>query len=182
MLVQITQLVSVRLHYFLISLNIIWLPWKCPLTNWIIRFRSIICTQSAFMWWKDCENRSSTSGDIRQNTPNHVNTQRNFHLFSAETTGPIFTKILHDTVALVVLFNHAYTQRYPIPFLNARAMKVWSLPFFHKLVAMATSFEISGKEVQIDHLHPKRFHSVKRLRISVQRIWDNLSPRNHYKG
>ena len=42
--------------------------------------------------------------------------------------------------------------------------------FFTKLVAMATSLEISEKEVQIDHLHPKRFHSVKILRKSVQRI------------
>jgi len=33
-------------------------------------------------------------------------------------------------VALVALLNLAYTQRYPIPFLNARAMKVRSLPFF----------------------------------------------------
>jgi len=44
-------------------------------------------------------------------------------LFSAETTGPIFTKILHVIVALVVLFNHAYTLRYPIPFPNAIATK-----------------------------------------------------------
>jgi len=42
--------------------------------------------------------------------------------------------------------------------------------FCTKLVAMATAFEISEKEVQIDHLHPKRFHSVKRLRKSVQQI------------
>ena len=42
-------------------------------------------------------------------------------IFSAETTRPIFTKILHDIVALVALFNHAYTRRYPIPYLNARA-------------------------------------------------------------
>jgi len=35
---------------------------------------------------------------------------------------------------------------------------------------MATSLEISEKEVQIDHLHPKRFHLVKRLLKSVQRI------------
>ena len=41
---------------------------------------------------------------------------------------------------------------------------------FTKLVAMATSLEISEKEVQINHLHPKRFHSVERLRKSVQRI------------
>jgi len=51
-------------------------------------------------------------------------------LFSAETTGPIFTRILHDIVALVALLNHAYTRRYPIPFLNARLTKVRSLSFF----------------------------------------------------
>jgi len=42
--------------------------------------------------------------------------------------------------------------------------------FFTKLVAMATSLEISIKEVRIVHLHPKRFHSVKRLLKSVQLI------------
>jgi len=42
-------------------------------------------------------------------------------MFSAETTGPIFTKILHDIVPLVALFNHAYTWRYLISFLNVRA-------------------------------------------------------------
>jgi len=35
---------------------------------------------------------------------------------------------------------------------------------------MATSLEISEKEVQIDHLHPKCFHSVKRLPKLVQQI------------
>jgi len=43
-------------------------------------------------------------------------------MFSAETTGLIFTKILHDIVAFVALFNHAYTWRYPIPFQNDRAI------------------------------------------------------------
>jgi len=42
-------------------------------------------------------------------------------------------KFYTDIVALVVLFNHAYKRRYPIPFLNARATKVRSLPFFHKI-------------------------------------------------
>jgi len=32
--------------------------------------------------------------------------------------------------------------------------------FCTKSVAMATSLEISKKEVQMDHLHPKRFHSM----------------------
>ena len=36
--------------------------------------------------------------------------------------GPIFTKILHDVVTLVVLFNLAHTWRYPIPFLNDRGI------------------------------------------------------------
>jgi len=39
-------------------------------------------------------------------------------MFSAETTGPIFTKILHDIVALAMLLKFAYTMRYPIPFPN----------------------------------------------------------------
>jgi len=54
--------------------------------------------------------------------------------FFAETAGPIITKILHDIAALGALFNHAYTWRYPIPFLNAAATNVWSLPFWHKIV------------------------------------------------
>jgi len=46
-------------------------------------------------------------------------------MFSAETAGPIFTKILLNIVALVALFNHAYTRHYPIPFLNPeRRVKV----------------------------------------------------------
>jgi len=44
-------------------------------------------------------------------------------LFSAETTGPILTKILHVIVELVTLFMHAYTPRYPIPFPNGIATK-----------------------------------------------------------
>ena len=43
-------------------------------------------------------------------------------IFSSETTGPIFTKILHDVAALAALFNLAHTRRYPIPFLNDRAI------------------------------------------------------------
>jgi len=41
--------------------------------------------------------------------------------------------------------------------------KVGSLQFFTKSVAMATSLEISEKEIQIDYLHPKRFYSVKKI-------------------
>jgi len=55
-------------------------------------------------------------------------------MFSAKTTGPIFTKILHDIVALGALFNHAYTRRYPISFLNARTISARAVGnFLHKI-------------------------------------------------
>jgi len=72
-------------------------------------------------------------------------------MFSAETTRPIFTKILHDIVALVALFNHAYTLRYPIPFLNARAISARRVGnFATKLVAMAASLKTSENEGRIE--------------------------------
>ena len=40
--------------------------------------------------------------------------------------------------------------------------------FSTNLVAKATSLEISEKEARVEHMHPKRFHSMKRLRKSVQ--------------
>jgi len=86
--------------------------------------------------------------------------QRNFHLLACsplklqDRSSPKF----YDTVALVALLNHAYTKRYTISFMNPRTTEVQSLPFFFtKSVVMATSLEISEKEVQIDHLHPKVF-------------------------
>ena len=50
--------------------------------------------------------------------------------FSAETTGPIFTKFLHNIVALVMLINPVHTRRYLIPFLNARTTKMGSFAIF----------------------------------------------------
>jgi len=152
---------------------------------WKKKYRAIMCTYRAFIWWKDCENRSSISGNIWQNTPvflavlyvtytndlvamatsleksenkvtiHHLHVKR-FNmvkrlwksvqyirrystkyteprehamqfpfvsLFSAETTGPIFTKILHVIVTLVMLFNYAYAPHYPILFPNGIATK-----------------------------------------------------------
>jgi len=45
-------------------------------------------------------------------------------MFSYETTWPIFTKILHDIVALVALFNHAHTQHYAIRFRMPERLKM----------------------------------------------------------
>jgi len=86
---------------------------------------------------------------------------------------------LHDIVAL---FNHAHRRRYPITFLNHQALhfrrsgiqsecqsdeSAELAIFITKSVAVAMSLEISKKQVEIDHQHPKHFHSVKRLRKSV---------------
>ena len=40
-----------------------WLPSQCPLRYRKKRSRSIICTQNAFIWWKDCKNWCSRSWD-----------------------------------------------------------------------------------------------------------------------
>jgi len=50
-------------------------------------------------------------------------------IFSSETTGPIFTKYLHNVVALVALLNLPHTWRYPIPFLNDRAISAGGRQF-----------------------------------------------------
>jgi len=59
------HVVSVCLHYG----KIIWLPRQSPLPNRKIRSRFIICTQSAFIWRKDCEKTVQQIWYIRRNTP-----------------------------------------------------------------------------------------------------------------
>jgi len=66
-------------------------------------------------------------------------------------------------VALVALFNHEYTQRYPIPFLNAGAISARGIGnFATKLVAMATSLEESENLELIEKIHANTFYLVKR--------------------
>ena len=68
--------------------------------------------------------------------------------FTAETTGPIFT-------------NPAHTRRYLVPFRNTRATKVERLPIFaQNRLPWQRPLRYRKKEVQIDHLHPKSFHST----------------------
>jgi len=91
-------------------------------------------------------------------------------MFCTETTGLIFTIILHDIVALVALFNHAYTAlSHSVS--ESQSVEIAEFAIFcMKSVAMVTSLEISEKEVQFDHWHVKCVHMVKRLRKSVQYI------------
>ena len=99
--------------------QIIWLPWQRPSRYW---YRSIIYTYIAFIWWKDLKN-------IRRYTTKYAKPREHtmqfpfVSLFSAETTGPIFSKILHVIVAFVMLLYFAYTRRYPIPLPNGIATK-----------------------------------------------------------
>ena len=77
-------------------------------------------------------------------------------------------------MALVALFYLAHTWRYPIPFLNDRAISAggrqFCLIFATKLVAMATFLKISENKCRIDHLPFNIYHMVQRLWKSVQRI------------
>jgi len=66
--------------------------------------------KSEFQYSNAFSNASVTNGRQSSNR-SRVAAQFPFvSLFSAETTGPIFTKILDDIVALVALLNHAYTR------------------------------------------------------------------------
>jgi len=117
--------------------------------------------------------------------PRRENNTILIRIFSSETTGPIFTKILQDVVALVVLFNLAHTQRYPIPFLNDRAISAGEgvgnfAPFLHKIgyhgnVPWGT--EKKGSR-SIIYTH-KAFMRCKDYENRSSGSWDNLSPRNH---
>ena len=52
---------------------------------------------------------------------------------SGVTAGPNFTKFSYEIEASFALLMSTLRYRYPIPFLNARATKVGSLPFFHNI-------------------------------------------------
>jgi len=90
-------------------------------------------------------------------------------LFS-KTTKPIFTKILHDIVALVAssskmkpCFHLVNVQRMHVVSVCLHYGNIIWLPWQHHLTNRKN-------EVQIYHLHPKRSDMVKRLPKSVQYI------------
>jgi len=95
-------------------------------------------------------------------------------MFSSETTGLIFSKFLHNVVALMSLFNLAQSWRYPIPFLNARATKVGSLPIF-----CTKSVAISKKRSRSIIYTQKAFIRCKDCENRSSGSRNNLSPRNH---
>ena len=74
--------------------------------------------------------------------------------------GSKFTKFLHDIESSSTLLMCTLMLQYPIPFQNAKATKEGSLPFSTKLVAMATSLEISKK------ICPDRSSAPKTLSFS----------------
>jgi len=96
------HVVSVYLHYS----KIIWLPWQCP---WQIgeigTDPSSACKVLSYgeMIAKIGTVYPEILDDIRRTTTSTRNAISiiSIRMFSAETTGPIFTKVLHDIVALV---------------------------------------------------------------------------------
>jgi len=104
--------------------------------------------------------------------------------FSAETTGPISTKILHDIVALVMLFNLAHTRRYPIPFLNDRATSAGGsrqfCPIFtQNRLPWQRPLRYWKKRSRSIIYTQKAFIQRKDWENRSSGSWDNLSPRNH---
>jgi len=87
-------------------------------------------------------------------------------------------KILHDIVALVALFNHAYTWRYPILFLNATATNVrfaifaqnwlpWQRPLRYRKrgpdrSSAQKALSCGEKTVKIGPVHPEIFDKIRR--------------------
>jgi len=64
-----------------------WLPWQRPSTNWKTRYRYIICSQSAFIWWKVYKNRSTISWDIWLNMPDFCDITFHFGLTEQSMQG-----------------------------------------------------------------------------------------------
>jgi len=99
--------------------------WQCHKGDWPI-FRSTVPSSACkvFSCGEKIAKIDPVHPEIFDETSRTMMWTRNaisIDLFSAETTGTILTKILHDIVALVVLFNLAHTWCYPILFLNACA-------------------------------------------------------------
>jgi len=100
--------------------------------------------------------------------------------FSAETTGPIFTKFLHNIVALVSLLNPAHTRCYLIPLLNTRATKMGSLPFFaQNRLPWPRHLRYRKKRSRSIIYGQKAFIRHKDCKNRSSGSSDNLSPRNH---
>jgi len=63
----------------------------------------------------------------------------------------------------VALLNHAYTRPYPIPFLNARATKVRSLPFFSQIGCHANVPTDIGKRSPNRSSAPKTIEKIVKI-------------------
>jgi len=143
--------------------NVIWLPWQRPLTNRKTRFRSIICTQSAFIMVKRL--RKSVQYILRNSTkyPSFAGSYQKF-------TNEICQLLDQSSRNFYAIYRHhlrCWGSDIPFHFRMPERQMRGVCHLSTKLVTMATSLKISEKEVQIDDLHPKRFHSVKSLRKFV---------------
>jgi len=117
--------------------------------------------------------------EIRRTTTSTCNTI-SISQFSAETTGPIFTKFLHNIVALVALLNPAHTRCYLIPFLNTRATKMGSLPFLaQNRLPWQRPLRYRKKRSRSIIYGQKAFIRCKDCENRSSRSSDNLSRRNH---
>ena len=100
-----------------------WLPWQRPLRYQKTRSRSVIYTQNAFIWCKDCENWSSGSWMpvYQMNEYRTISAHFSFSTHvNSKTTEPIFTIFSHDLEQLMELLMRASTRRLCISFQNTK--------------------------------------------------------------
>jgi len=161
------------------SPKINWLPWQ-RLLDYCENYGSLIICMHASTKAETLVKIGSVVveifGDISQFRLSHSTififhptlTQKLLNRFS-----PFFTRCRAISRAINACIH--MTIVHPVSKWNGAERRAFR-KFYPKLVAMATSLEISKKELQIYHLHPKCFHSVKRLWKSVQRILNASMP------
>jgi len=156
---------SVYLNYS----KIIWLPWQRPwqIGEWGTD-PSSACTALSYvqMTAKIGPVHPEILDDIRRTTT-WTRNAISIRMFSAETTGPIFTKILHDIVALVASSNKMKTLCH---LANVQRMHVVSVCLYYGNIIWLpwqrplTNWKIWYRSI----VGTKRVDMVKRLQKSVQ--------------
>jgi len=130
--------------------------------------------------WNVSEDWFSSCCDIRRYRPISAESQHNFHFlphFNSKTTEPIFT-IFTRCRAISRAINPCINMTIVHPVLNERVLNEGHFPNFTQNWLpwqRPLRYQKRGPN-RLPYLHPERFHSVKRLRKSVQRILNAIMP------
>ena len=134
-----------------------------------------------FIWWKNRENQSSISGDIRLNTPvvwSCCTRRSQMNSVNSGVTGTKFTKFLHDIEAS---FAH-------IEVAISHSISKCQTDESGKFAIFSQNWLPWQRPLRYWKKRPKSiictqnaFTRWKDCENQSSRSWDNCSPRNHYK-